>query len=58
MSPAAEPVCAGMRNRKVEPTPSVDSATTSPPCAWATWRTMESPSPVPPVARLRARSTR
>ena len=31
---------------------------TSPPWLAATWRTMASPRPVPPVSRLRARSTR
>ena len=31
---------------------------TSPPWLLATWRTMARPSPVPPVSRLRARSTR
>ncbi len=48
----------GTRNRNVEPSPSIDSTVTSPPCACATWRTIERPRPVPPVARLRARSTR
>ena len=42
----------------VEPSPSRDSTVTSPPCACATWRTIASPRPVPPVSRLRARSTR
>ena len=39
----------GSTNRKVEPCPSTDSTVTSPPCACATWRTIERPSPVPPV---------
>ena len=47
----------GMRSRNVEPSPSRDSTVTSPLCACATLRTMASPSPVPPVVRLRARST-
>ena len=37
------------RGVNVEPSPSRDSTVTSPPCAWATWRTIASPSPVPPV---------
>ena len=34
------------------------STATSPPWLSATWRTMARPRPVPPVSRLRARSTR
>lgn len=42
----------------MEPSPSRDSTDTSPPGFVATCRTMDSPRPVPPVTRLRARSTR
>ncbi len=41
-----------------DPSPGLDSTRTRPPWLLATWRTMASPSPVPPVSRLRARSTR
>ncbi len=49
---------AGMTSVNVEPSPSRESTSTSPPWFEATWRTMARPSPVPPVSRLRARSTR
>ena len=42
----------------VEPWPSADVTDTVPPWLVATWRTMARPRPVPPVSRLRARSTR
>src|SRR5690606_5910659 len=49
---------AGSRSVKVEPAPSRDRTRTSPRWLDATWRTMARPRPVPPVSRLRARSTR
>ena len=48
----------GTRRVNVEPTPSSDTTSTSPPWLVATWRTIANPSPVPPVSRLRAWSTR
>ena len=48
----------GMRSTNVEPSPSWDDTSTSPRWLVATWRTMARPSPVPPVSRLRALSTR
>jgi len=48
----------GSCNVNVLPTPSVDSTATRPPWRLATCRTIERPRPVPPVPRLRARSTR
>ena len=48
----------GNRRTNVEPSPSSDDTSTSPPWFEATWRTMDSPRPVPPVSRLRALSTR
>src|SRR4051812_6219344 len=48
----------GMWSRNVEPSPSRDSTVTAPPWLAATCRTMDRPSPVPPVPRPRARSTR
>ena len=55
---SAVATAAGMRSVNVEPKPSCDCTVTRPPWFVATWRTMASPSPVPPVSRLRARSTR
>lgn len=49
---------AGNRKTKVEPEPSSETTVTSPPWLSATWRTIDNPSPEPPVTRLRARSTR
>ena len=49
---------AGSRRVKVEPSPSREETVTSPSWFWTTWRTMARPRPVPPVSRLRARSTR
>ena len=48
----------GRTRVKVEPSPSRESTSTRPWWLLATWRTMESPSPVPPVERLRPWSTR
>ena len=48
----------GMRRTNVEPSPSCDDTSTSPPWLVATWRTIARPSPVPPVSRLRPLSTR
>jgi len=42
----------------VVPIPGSDRTDTSPPWVRATLRTMDNPRPVPPEARLRARSTR
>ena len=42
----------------VDPSPSRESTSTWPWWLLATWRTMERPSPVPPVSRLRPWSTR
>ena len=47
----------GIEKEKVDPTPSSDSAQIRPPCASTMWRAIESPRPVPPVPRDRARST-
>ena len=43
---------------KVEPSPSWEATSTSPPWFMTAWRTMARPRPVPPVRRLRALSTR
>ena len=51
-------VASGMRRTNVEPSPSCDDTSTSPPWLVATWRTIDSPRPVPPVSRLRPLSTR
>src|SRR5690606_27843555 len=48
----------GSDSVNTEPTPSVDSSETAPRWLLMTWRTMARPSPVPPVRRERARSTR
>ncbi|MDB5320950.1 MAG: hypothetical protein JWN40_2581 [Phycisphaerales bacterium] len=48
----------GSFNRNVDPCPGVDSTSICPPCTWATCLTIESPRPVPPISRLRLRSTR
>ena len=48
----------GRTRVKVEPSPSRDSTSTVPWWFAATCRTIESPRPVPPVSRLRPRSTR
>ena len=48
----------GRRNVKVAPSPSRESTWTLPWWFCATWRTIESPSPVPPVDRPRPWSTR
>ena len=47
-------LASGMRSTNVEPSPSCDDTSTSPPWLVATWRTIASPRPVPPVSRLRA----
>jgi len=52
------PICIGSRTVKVDPTFSSLSTSTVPPCALTMCFTMERPSPVPPVSRERARSTR
>ena len=50
----ASPVSwSGRTSVNVEPSPSRDSTSTRPRWFWATWRTIERPSPVPPVWRLR-----
>src|ERR1700677_255743 len=48
----------GRTRVKVEPSPSRESTSTRPWWLLATWRTMESPRPVPPESRLRPWSTR
>ena len=47
----------GMANENVDPVPSSDSAQIRPPWASTMWRAIESPRPVPPAIRERARST-
>ena len=49
---------AGRTRVKVEPSPSRESTSTRPWWLLATWRTIDSPSPVPPGQRLRPWSTR
>jgi hypothetical protein len=48
----------GSTMRKVVPRPGSDVAATLPSCAWATASTMASPSPTPPLSRLREASAR
>ena len=48
----------GRTRVKVEPRPGVDHNSTVPPWSAATCLTIDSPRPVPPVARERALSTR
>ena len=47
----------GMANENVDPDPSSDSAQMRPPWASTMCRAIESPRPVPPAIRVRARST-
>ena len=50
--------CWGRVSVNVDPWPSTDHTRMSPPCVAATCLTIERPSPVPPVERCRAGSTR
>ena len=47
------PPSVGRTRGKVDPSPSRESTSTRPWWLLATWRTMDRPSPVPPVSRLR-----
>ena len=55
---SSETAAAGSRRVKVEPVPSALQTVASPPWPAATCLTMDRPSPVPPVSRDLAASTR
>jgi hypothetical protein len=55
---ADPPGRAGSRTVQVLPSPRALTTVMSPPWAWASFRAIERPSPLPPVDRARARSAR